>query len=288
MMILWMFLFIDFVFIDVTYTKEHLWRFTHLPIYIDDIEIFRIGMNIGLVTFLLFFILGIIERFDLESQTAHRLRWIDFAVFCSWIYLAWYIEMYVPLNFLLFFTACIVVGICLHFKQLSVIGFQAPVQKRLLLLIVLGSLLYMPIVDGLGFEVTTALGIDTYSEREEWLTESLQLLGKIGDEGKIASALLSFCISWVAICLVGPIGEEIIFRGYLQTLFTRHVGKVWSILITSIIFSLYHIDVPYFLVLFLMGIILSLVREIFNSVWAASALHIFGNTVSCMYDVFSW
>ncbi|MDQ0416877.1 hypothetical protein J2Z48_001049 [Croceifilum oryzae] len=36
MVTLWVFLFIDLVFIDVIYTKENLWRFEHLSLYIDE------------------------------------------------------------------------------------------------------------------------------------------------------------------------------------------------------------------------------------------------------------
>lgn len=313
MMMFWLSVFIGFVFTEVTYTKEQLWRFDYVA---DDpgwgIQTFmQTCIVISAISFLLFLILGIIERFYLERQIIDRLRWIDLAVFCSWVYVPWSLDMFIGTGMLISFLSFIIAGILLNLKRIHLIGFQAPTQKKLLLVMIIGSLFYIPIVQGAGSEITSALGIDLYSDREEDISASLQLdleeeevapdhevdEGMDGteleeewtDDSSSFSGLfpILFVLSSIlTVCVIGPIAEEILFRGYLQTLFAHHIGRNWSVVITAFIFSLYHIDIPSFLALFLSGIIFGLVRETFGSVWAASLLHMFMNTISSLGDIF--
>lgn len=309
--IFWLSIFIGFAFIELTYTGDQLWRFEYVDGPQWGIEIFmQICIVVSFISFVLFVIFGVIERFYLERRIIDRLRWIDLAIFCNWIYIPWCLDMFVDLGMLLFsFLSFIIAGILLNLKRIHLIGFQAPIQKKLLLVMVLGSLFYMPIVQGAASEITTALGIDTYSDREEDISKSLQLEADevAGDrEDKVAAdvgdseeewtdhstspfdtfSIFFVLLNMITVCVIGPIAEEILFRGYLQTLFTYHIGRSWSIVITAFIFSLYHIDLPLFLPLFLSGIIFGMMREVFKSVWAASVLHIFMNTVSSIGDIF--
>lgn len=303
----WLSIFIGFAFLEVSYTEDQLWRFEYtiegpewyVQIFID------LSMIIGFISFLLFLIIGILERFYLERRMTDRLRWIDLAIFSSWVYIPWCLDFFFEIGILFGFASFILAGVFLNRRRMSFIYLQAPTQKKLLFVMVLGSLFYMPIVDGAGSEITYALGIDTYSDREEGISESLQLEAdqkrdeKDGEgasdkkdeseeliDGSSSSISLSPIFFMLTVCVIGPIAEEILFRGYLQTLFAHHVGRNWSIVVTALIFSLYHIDLPLFLPLFFSGIIFGIMRETFNSVWAASLLHIFMNAISSIGDIF--
>lgn len=77
--------------------------------------------------------------------------------------------------------------------------------------------------------------------------------------------------------LLAPIGEEVIFRGYiLRTL--QPFGKRFAIFGSALLFGLYHgnlLQTPY---AFLMGLVLGYVTVEHSIVWAA-ALHMFNNLV---------
>ncbi|WP_370872878.1 CPBP family intramembrane glutamic endopeptidase [Croceifilum oryzae] len=97
------------------------------------------------------------------------------------------------------------------------------------------------------------------------------------------SSLSPAILTLLAVCLLAPIAEEILFRGYLQTLFAHSIGRVLSVILTALLFSLYHVDVASFFPLFFTGIIFGIFREAFKSVWAASALHMFMNTLFSLF-----
>ncbi len=73
-------------------------------------------------------------------------------------------------------------------------------------------------------------------------------------------------------------GEEILYRGYFLISACRKNRLIWVILISSLIFSLHHRVNPGYnivaaLVLFFLGIILSLFMIKYNNIWVSTAIH---------------
>ncbi|KFI98062.1 CAAX protease self-immunity [Bifidobacterium stellenboschense] len=82
---------------------------------------------------------------------------------------------------------------------------------------------------------------------------------------------------WLYIGLIGPICEEMMFRGVLMKEL-KPLGKNFAILTSAIAFGLFHDDVVQGFFAFLFGLVLGYVAMEYSLVWSI-ALHIFNNAI---------
>lgn len=82
---------------------------------------------------------------------------------------------------------------------------------------------------------------------------------------------------WLYIGLIGPICEEVMFRGVLMKEL-KPLGKNFAIFTSALAFGLFHDDLVQGVFAFLLGLILGFVAMEYSLVWAI-ALHIFNNAV---------
>ena len=75
----------------------------------------------------------------------------------------------------------------------------------------------------------------------------------------------------------GPVSEELIFRGAGLRTFEKY-GKVFAILMSSLIFGLFHGNIPQFFFAAFVGIIFSYVTLEYSILWAM-VFHVFNNLV---------
>lgn len=78
---------------------------------------------------------------------------------------------------------------------------------------------------------------------------------------------------------LGPLMEELFFRGFLYPVLARHIGVFWGIMLTALPFGLIHaVQYGYawgaVLVIFLVGVVLTAVRAFSKSVAASFLAHI--------------
>lgn len=90
-----------------------------------------------------------------------------------------------------------------------------------------------------------------------------------------------------AVILLVPIAEEVLFRGFLQNFFKKHLGIFASIFLTSALFASLHYSIgqgfanwQIVLSLFLVSLFLGYLYERQQTLWAPIALHIAINGVS--------
>jgi len=93
-------------------------------------------------------------------------------------------------------------------------------------------------------------------------------------------------VFWVVASLVAPIGEEILFRGYLWGAIHRYYGIWWAVIGTALIFAIGHstsasqgavVLVSQTLV---MGVLLAWLRHMSGSVWAGVCAHAMNNSIA--------
>ena len=71
--------------------------------------------------------------------------------------------------------------------------------------------------------------------------------------------LWGFALNIIILAIIPAIGEELLFRGYLQEKIGHLFGKMYiSILITSFLFSIIHMDIHGLIPRFFLGVILGL------------------------------
>jgi hypothetical protein len=92
-------------------------------------------------------------------------------------------------------------------------------------------------------------------------------------------------ILFVLMAMFGaPIVEEIAFRGLLYGSLTKaHVNERLVVVITALVFALFHFEPKRFVILFVIGLILGEVRRRTGSTSAAIVAHIVNNTPAALF-----
>lgn len=85
------------------------------------------------------------------------------------------------------------------------------------------------------------------------------------------------------ICVLGPILEELIFRGFILKALQRH-GVSFAILFSAVLFTLFHQNLVQFFVPFLLGIFLALLAVRSGSIIPSILAHIANNTIAMLLD----
>jgi membrane protease YdiL (CAAX protease family) len=87
---------------------------------------------------------------------------------------------------------------------------------------------------------------------------------------------------WLAIGLIGPFFEEVLFRGFLFAgLLRSRLGAAWTIIITGLVFAMVHAvqyGIGVLVQIFILGVVFGLVRWKTNSLWSSIILHAAWNT----------
>ncbi len=89
-----------------------------------------------------------------------------------------------------------------------------------------------------------------------------------------------FPLMVIAVSLLVPFMEEILFRGFLQNFLKRRLGRVWAIGLTAFLFALAHFtrsqgysNVQLIASLFTFALFLGFIYERERTIWASVALH---------------
>lgn len=84
--------------------------------------------------------------------------------------------------------------------------------------------------------------------------------------------------------LIGPVIEEIVFRGFIMRALGKY-GKTFAILASAIFFAAYHANIPQAIFAFFCGLVLGYIAVEYGIIWS-SILHIFNNFI--LGQVFVW
>jgi len=85
---------------------------------------------------------------------------------------------------------------------------------------------------------------------------------------------------WLFIAGVGPMAEEIIFRGYLQSALKVRYGTWIAVTVASAVFASVHFSLPLWPIYFLLGLSFGILYHVTGSLRASMALHIFNNALA--------
>lgn len=170
---------------------------------------------------------------------------------------------YVPTIFTLYFAARIMSP-----SGLRYLGLQWP-KLRYILLGFLCWLLYVVVV--FGFMIAVYGGLVG--------NETIQLY---------RSALQAHALLFLLVCtvLIAPLGEEIIFRGFLFRGWSESpVGALGAILLTSFAWVLIHLpNNPTFLsAIFVLGLMLGWLRWLSGSIFPTTVVHVLTNAVVMLH-----
>jgi len=101
------------------------------------------------------------------------------------------------------------------------------------------------------------------------------------------STLLSSSIGFLSFVIVGPIHEELLYRGVIQRYLRTKYSIRTSIIVSSIIFGLAHIHPGLILSSFVLGLFLGYIYHKWDNLWYAVILHMLINLQPFFLQVFS-
>jgi uncharacterized protein len=125
-----------------------------------------------------------------------------------------------------------------------------------------------------------------------WLFLFFMLLSGVEQGGsleQIKNALaqargLSLALAIAQTGVLTGLGEELFFRGFLQTGLRRRLGAWPAIVLSAGIFGFFHYDWWQSPMAFLMGLYLGYGLELTGSIWVPVAAHAFNNSLAALFE----
>ena len=94
-------------------------------------------------------------------------------------------------------------------------------------------------------------------------------------------SIWGFILLFTAVAIIAPIGEEILFRGFLQQFLEIYWNDITkSILIIALFFAIIHLNPFWFIQIYILGIILGFLAWKTNSIIPSLILHSLNNTIA--------
>ena len=93
------------------------------------------------------------------------------------------------------------------------------------------------------------------------------------DVGYAAAAGWQIGLAFIGLVIVPPLAEEIVFRGFLYKGLTSKWPKIFSALLTSFIFALFHFQWNVSVDVFVLSLVLIALLEKTNNLWMCVCLH---------------
>lgn len=95
-------------------------------------------------------------------------------------------------------------------------------------------------------------------------------------------------LTLLAVVIVAPVAEELLFRGMLTEMLRRHTGFVAAALCSSAVFALMHLQPAVMVEAFLAGMILCYIYILTRSIYACILLHMFNNAIAMSMQVLEY
>lgn len=110
-------------------------------------------------------------------------------------------------------------------------------------------------------------------------TQYETIIGYLTSDGVMLLALFH-------IALVPAVAEEVLFRGYILRAFEKSWGIIAAIIISGIIFGLFHVQLGNILPLSALGILFAAVTYLSGSIWPAVVAHFINNGAAVLMVTF--
>ena len=96
----------------------------------------------------------------------------------------------------------------------------------------------------------------------------------------VGAPVWKVAILGLLVVVIGPIFEEILFRGWLYGGLRKKWGDAWALVISSLLFALIHGDAPALPALFVLGLIFAWVYRRSGSLWTSILVHAMWNATT--------
>lgn len=168
----------------------------------------------------------------------------------------------------------------------SLYNFDRPLSVTSLLLVFFIILSVIPLVNYLA-ELNQNMhfplqGIDDLFRRLE--TQAETMMEAFAGTGTLSGLLVNILM----IGVLAAVGEELIFRGLLQTLFIRIFrGPHFAIILTALLFSAFHFQFFSFIPRFVLGLVMGYLYHYGRSIWYPILAHFLNNVLGVVWYFFN-
>lgn len=100
--------------------------------------------------------------------------------------------------------------------------------------------------------------------------------------GLVRESLYSNVITVLSTCIIGPILEELVFRGIIFPKIKTVYSDVVSIILVSFLFAIYHGNLQQGIYAFIISIIITMAYNKYNNLWLPIIIHCISNLTSVL------
>lgn len=186
----------------------------------------------------------------------------------------------------LFIIPSFIIGYLFNTKPTRYLGFK-PTTRFLIILTVLSFFAAIPLINSLAI-LNESLQLPQWlSGVENWMREQEDNAAELTFAFLQMDNLGSLIFNIIMIGILPSIGEELIFRGVLQRLFTEWTKNIhWGIAIAAILFSALHMQFYGFLPRMVLGVLLGYLFYWSGSIWVPILGHLVNNTTAIIVYYF--
>lgn len=175
---------------------------------------------------------------------------------------------------ILFIIPSLLFGYYSSQQPLNYIGFKKNISPLVLLSVVALLFAVQPFVGWLG-QVNESIN---FGSMQKLLQEKEAIYNRILKSFLQMNTPGDLFINLFIMALLPAIGEELFFRGALQTVLLRISDKPWlAILVSSTVFALLHLTVFKVIPIFTLGLLLGTVYYITRNLWYTIVIHFLNN-----------
>ncbi|PIP54193.1 MAG: CPBP family intramembrane metalloprotease domain-containing protein [Bacteroidetes bacterium CG23_combo_of_CG06-09_8_20_14_all_32_9] len=122
---------------------------------------------------------------------------------------------------------------------------------------------------------------------EQWMHASEEYAAQITQAFLNVNSITGLLYNILLIAILPAIGEELLFRGLLQRIFTEWSKNIhWGILISAFLFSVIHFQFFGFLPRFFLGVFFGYLLEVTGSLWVPISAHFINNLTGVLLSYF--
>ncbi|MDR0963236.1 MAG: HAD hydrolase-like protein [Clostridium sp.] len=121
------------------------------------------------------------------------------------------------------------------------------------------------------------------------INQLLSLLGLVSptvlfSTSSSGSDFSTFLIGFLCYCVITPLAEELLFRGSIFHSLRQITSQRNSVLLSAVIFAMYHLNAPQGIYAFLIGVMMAYAYLYFGEFWVPLAIHMFSNLFAYLYN----
>lgn len=186
----------------------------------------------------------------------------------------------------LFIIPPIILAWIFHGQIKKYLFLNQNVTRRSLLLVAFLMITSLPLINLTGEWNGQMAFPDWLSGLEQWMKQAEANAAELTEAFLVMDGLPALAFNLIMIAILPAIGEELLFRGVIQRIFSRWTRSIhWGIWISAILFSALHLQFYGFLPRMLLGVMFGYLLVWSGTIWVPILAHLFNNgfAVIAMY-----